>query len=362
MILAVMLAVLGCSRQAPPGYKIETVATGLQVPWQLAFAPDGRIFFTERRGDIRVIEADGKLALDPVITIPEVEHQGETGMTGLALHPNFARNHWLYVAYAYQPNATVRIVRYTEQDGKLTTPKTILDHIPGAFIHAGTALSFGPDGKLYATTGDTAKRNQAQDLDALQGKTLRLNDDGSIPNDNPFVGRAHARPEIWTYGNRNSQGIAWQPGTNVMWQAEHGPSGFDGPEGGDEINVIKKGANYGWPVIHHDMTHVGMESPKLLWTPAVAPSGCAFYDGSKLPQFRGNLFVACLKGETLMRLTIKGDRVVHQQRLITGYGRLRAVAEGPDGYLYFTTSNRDGRGAPRADDDKIFRIVPRSRS
>ena len=358
MILALLLAVVACSNRSSAGFKIETVATGLHVPWALAFAPDGRIFFTERRGDVRVIEKDGKLDPNPILTISEVAHRGETGMTGIALHPNFSKNHWLYLAYAYEPDATVRIVRYTEQSGKLTEPKTILDDIPGAFIHAGTALSFGPDGKLYATTGDTTKRNLAQDLEALQGKTLRLNDDGSIPPDNPFVGHAHARAEIWTYGNRNSQGIAWQPGTNAMWEAEHGPSGFDGPEGGDEINLMKKGANYGWPVIHHEMTHSGMESPKIVWTPAVAPSGCTFYDGTKLSQFNGNLFVACLKGEVLMRLTIQGDNVIHQERLITGYGRLRAVAEGPDGFLYFTTSNRDGRGSPTDDDDRILRIVP----
>jgi glucose/arabinose dehydrogenase len=362
LLAAILLIAAGCSPKEPPGpkWKIETVADHLHVPWELAFAPDGRIFFTERNGRVRVIGKDGKLLDDPAITVTDVENVGETGMTGLVLHPNFTKNHWVYIAYAYSPHATVRIVRYTEAANKLTNPEILLDDIPGYQIHAGTALSFGPDGKLYATTGDTAKRELAQDLTALQGKTLRLNDDGTVPSDNPFVGRKDARPEIWTYGNRNSQGIAWQPGTGQMWEAEHGPSGFDGPGGGDEINLIKKGANYGWPVVHHDMTHAGMESPKITWTPAVAPSGCAFYTGDKLPQFKGNLFVGCLAGKCLMRLTVDGDRITDQDKLITDLGRIRAVANGPDGCLYFTTSNRDGRGLPGPDDDRILKLVPDS--
>lgn len=276
---AILLAIaLACSApQKSTGFKIETVATGLHVPWAMAFAPDGRIFFTERPGNIRVIDKDGKLQASPVLTIPNVMHRGETGMTGIALHPDFAKNHWLYVAYAYEPDATVRIVRYTETNGKLSQEKTILDNIPGANIHAGTPLSFGPDGKLYAATGDTAERNLAQDLSQLPGKTLRLNDDGTVPSDNPFVGQKGARDEIWTYGNRNCQGIAWQPGTNQMWQTEHGPSGFDGPDGGDEINLIKRGGNFGWPVIHHEQSHEGMESPKLVWTPAKAEWLCVLF-------------------------------------------------------------------------------------
>jgi len=341
-----------------PDFKIETVASGLHVPWALAFGPDGRVFFTERPGNIRVIDKSGVLDPKPILTIPNVVHRQETGMTGIALHPDFAKNHWLYVAYAYEPEATVRIVRYTEANNQLTDEKVILDNIPGGFIHAGTALAFGPDGKLYATTGDTADRDKAQDLDALEGKTLRLNDDGSIPKDNPFVGNANARGEIWTYGNRNSQGIAWQPGTNQMWEVEHGPSGFDGPGGGDEVNLMTKGGNYGWPVVDHEESHEGMVSPKVLWTPAEAPSGCAFYDGAKIPQLKGNLFVACLKGENLMRLTVTGDNITAQEKIVTGLGRIRAVAEGLDGYLYFTTSNRDGRGYPRDNDDRIMRLVP----
>jgi glucose/arabinose dehydrogenase len=186
-----------------------------------------------------------------------------------------------------------------------------------------------------------------------------LNDDGTVPGDNPFVGRANARPEIWTYGNRNSQGIDFQPGTNLLFETEHGPSGFDGPGGGDEVNILERGKNYGWPVIHHRATHEGMESPLLEYTPACAPGSGMFYRGSAFPQFKGNFFFGCLRGTRIIRVTLDGRRVVSQENLLEGkYGRIRDVAEGPDGLIYFSTSNRDGRGSPASDDDRILRLVP----
>jgi len=196
-------------------------------------------------------------------------------------------------------------------------------------------------------------------LDSLGGKTLRLNDDGTVPQDNPFVNQPGARPEIWTYGNRNSQGFDWQPGTNLLFETEHGPSGFDGPGGGDEVNILERGKNYGWPVIHHTETKAGMQSPLLEYTPAVAPSGATFYRGSAFPDFHDNFFFACLRGECMIRVVLEGRRVVSQERLLNGqYGRLRDVTEGPEGAIYFCTSNRDGRGKPARDDDRILRLVP----
>jgi len=185
-----------------------------------------------------------------------------------------------------------------------------------------------------------------------------LNDDGTVPPDNPFVGQPNARPEIWTLGHRNSQGMDWQPGSNLMFQTEHGPSGFDGPGGGDEVNIVDKGKNYGWPTIHHTQSAAGLESPLLEYTPACAPASGSFYRGSVFPQFKGNFFFGCLRGERLIRVVLDGRRVVSQEDLVKNYGRIREVAEGPDGYLYFSTSNRDGRGKPAQDDDRILRLVP----
>src|SRR5213078_2792443 len=197
--------------------------------------------------------------------------------------------------------------------------------------------------------------------DSLAGKILRLNDDGSVPNDNPFVGRQDARPEIWAYGSRNSQGIDFQPGTNLLFETEHGPSGFDGPGGGDEVNIIERGKNYGWPAIHHRATQAGMESPLLEYTPACAPASGTFYRGSQFPQFKNNFFFGCLVGTRIIRVTLDGRRVVSQENLLEKkYGRIRDIAEGPDGFIYFYTSNRDGRGSPASDDDRILRLVPTS--
>jgi aldose sugar dehydrogenase len=196
-------------------------------------------------------------------------------------------------------------------------------------------------------------------LNSLAGKTLRLNDDGSIPPDNPFVNQQGARPEIWSLGHRNAQGIAWQPDTGLQFQTEHGPSGFDGPGGGDEVNIVEKGKNYGWPTVHHEQSRDGQESPILVYTPAAAPASAMFYRGSAFPQFRGNLFFGNLKGECIIRVVLDGKRVVSQERLIERtYGRIREVAEGPDGAIYFSTSNRDGRGSPAKDDDRILRLAP----
>jgi glucose/arabinose dehydrogenase len=344
---------------AAAGFRVETVVSKLEVPWSIVFAPDGRMLFTERPGRVRVFEK-GSLRPEPLAVITDVEHGSESGLMGLALHPNFAENHLLYLAYAYsQDGVRVRVVRFRETGAGLTDRKLIIEGIPAARYHAGTRLRFGPDGKLYVTTGDAAEKDLGQKLDTLAGKTLRLNDDGTVPPDNPFVGRPGVRPEIWTYGHRNAQGLDFQPGTGLMFQTEHGPSGFDGPGGGDEVNIVERGKNYGWAAIHHKESKEGMESPLLEYTPACAPASGAFYRGSALTKFKGNFFFGCLRGAGLQRVVLEGRRVLSEERLFENrYGRIRDVTEGPDGALYFSTSNRDGRGNPASDDDRIMRIVP----
>jgi glucose/arabinose dehydrogenase len=279
----------------------------------------------------------------------------------LSLHPQFASNHLLYLTYAYRggEDQLVRVVRYRETGAALVEPRVIIENIPAAQYHAGCRARFGPDGYLYVTTGDATERELGQRLDSLAGKTLRLKDDGGVPADNPFVGQKGARPEIWTYGHRNAQGIDWQPGTDLQFQTEHGPSGFDGPGGGDEVNIVERGKNYGWPAIHHRQARNAMESPLLEYTPAVAPASGMFYRGTAFPQFRGSFFFGALRGEALIRVAVDGRRVLSQERLLEKrYGRIREVAVGPDGAIYFSTSNRDGRGKPADNDDRILRLVP----
>jgi glucose/arabinose dehydrogenase len=372
--LCLALAALACTHP-PPGrgagevetsqltrssFKVETVIPNLEIVWSIVWAPDDRMIFTERPGRVRVYE-NGKLRQQPLFVVPDVEPKGESGLMSIALHPQFASNHLLYLSYAYKSGdgQRVRVARYREAPNGFTDRKAIIEDIPATYLHAGCRLRFGPDGKLYITTGDATQGELAQKLDSLAGKTLRLNDDGTVPSDNPFVGQANARPEIWTYGNRNSQGIDFQPGTNILWETEHGPSGFDGPGGGDEVNILERGKNYGWPVIHHRMTREGMEAPILEYTPACAPGSGMFYRGSTFPKFKGNFFFGCLRGERIIRVAANGRQVVSQENLLEGkYGRIRDVAEGPDGYIYFSTSNRDGRGSPAKDDDRILRIMP----
>ena len=373
VLLLITVVVLSCS-QAPPGrgageigessvspvsFRVETVVGNLQVPWAIAWTPDGRMLFTERAGRVRVLEK-GALRAQPLFTVSDVESTGESGLMDLSLHPQFVSNHWVYLTYAYKGNGQrVRVVRYRETGETLVDPKVIIEDLPAAQFHAGCRARFGPDGKLYVTTGDATDRELAQRLDSLAGKTLRLNDDGSVPADNPFAGRKDARPEIWSYGNRNAQGIAWQSGTNLLFETEHGPSGFDGPGGGDEVNIIERGKNYGWPVIHHRQTREGMESPLLEYTPACAPGSAMFYSGAAFSQFKNDFFFGCLRGERLIRVVLDGHRVVSQENLLEKkYGRIREVAHGPDGFIYFSTSNRDGRGTPANDDDRILRLVP----
>ncbi len=377
--LAILLSMLtfGCANALPTGgiedkviatadgvqFRVETVASGLEVPWAFAWLPNKDMLFTERPGRVRIIEG-GKLRTAPLFTVPDVEPSSESGLMDITLHPRFATNDLVYLAYAYDRDSKhVKVMRYKYAGGKFTEPKPVIEDIPGAPNHAGMRCRFGPDGKLYVTTGDATDWNAAQKLDSLAGKTLRLNDDGTVPQDNPFVNTPGARPEIWTYGHRNAQGLAWQPGSGLMFQTEHGPSFFEGKgSGGDEVNFVERGANLGWAEIHHTEKREGMISPLLEYSPACAPASGMFYNGSQFPIFKGNFFFGCLRGAKIIRVILDGRKVVRQENLLEGtLGRIREMEEGPDGYIYFSTSNRDGRGNAAKDDDKIMRLVPETK-
>lgn len=337
-------------------YIIEIVADNLYVPWSIAFTDPGRMLFTERNGSLRIIKNE-KLVIEPLKVFEEVSSKGEEGLMGLALDPEYKSNKFIYLSYAYPKDDVlkVKVVRYKDNDTELTDEKIIIDGLPAERYHAGCRLKFGPDGKLYITTGDAGKRELAQDVNSLYGKILRLNPDGTVPSDNPFPGNP-----VWSYGHRNSQGIDWYPGTEIMYSTEHGPSGFDGPGGGDEVNIIVKGGNYGWPVVSHKESADGMISPVLEYTPAIAPAAGMFYRSGKIKQFRDNFFFGCLRGSGIMRVIADENdprKIISSEKLKdVNFGRIREVTEGPDGAIYFSTSNRDGRGTVRDGDDKIYRI------
>lgn len=335
-------------------YRVEEVVRGLEVPWGIVFTSPTRMLVTERPGRIRVVE-NGTLREAPLHTFTEVSSSGEEGLMSLTLHPQYASNKWVYTAYAYEgaDGMRVDVVRFKDEGDSISDIIPIVRDIPAARFHAGCELAFGPDGKLYITTGDATDGELAQDLNSLAGKILRVNDDGSIPEGNPFP-----QSPIWSYGHRNPQGIAWNS-KGEMYETEHGPSGFDGPGGGDEVNKIVMGGNYGWPLVSHEKTKEGTVSPLLVFTPAEAPSSAMIYSGKLFPQFKDNLFFGALRGENLMRVSLGSqsgavgfERLFHEE-----YGRIREVIEGPDGAIYFATSNQDGRGSPAADDDRIFRIA-----
>ena len=339
------------------GLRVETFVSGLEVPWSMAFTSPQRLLVTERPGRIRVVER-GVLRPNSLAVLGDVEAAGESGAMGMTLAPDYEKSRLLYIAYAYDaPGGTrVRVARFRDEGLALSSRTVIIEGIPAAQYHAGCRLRFGPDGKLYVTTGDATRGPIAQDLKSLGGKTLRLNADGSIPADNPFPGSP-----VYSLGHRNSQGLDWDPKSGLLFQTEHGPSGFDGPGGGDEVNLVEAGKNYGWPLIHHRQVREGLVSPLLEYTPAVAPSGASFCLGGLLPSFGGDFFFATLRGERLIRVRLEpaDPRRVHEtEELFSGiYGRLRDVVSGPDGALYVATSNRDGRGRPHPGDDRILRVV-----
>ncbi|MEX1274622.1 MAG: PQQ-dependent sugar dehydrogenase [Bacteroidota bacterium] len=339
-------------------YRVETVLDNLEIPWSIAFDGDGNMYFTERPGRLQLLKKGEKKPL-LIASIKEVRHRGEGGLMGLALHPNFKINGFLYVSYTFdfRRGQSNKVVRFRLENGTLNDQKEILQYLPGSSVHNGCRLRFGPDGKLYITTGDAAERSIAQDLGSLGGKILRVNDDGSIPGDNP-----NPQSPVYAFGFRNPQGIDWHPVSRVLFETEHGPSGFDGPGGGDEVNIVEAGKNYGWPIIHHRETRSGMESPFLEYTPAIAPASGVFYKGTVFPGFNTNYFFGGLRGQRIQRLVVTEQpphRLIQQEAMLQGvFRRIREVTTGPDGYIYFSTSNRDGRATPFENDDRILRIVP----
>lgn len=318
---------------------IEIIAEDLQIPWEIAFLPDGDILVTERPGKLLRIGDDRQ-----AIEVSGVRHVGEGGLMGLALHPDFEDNHLIYLYLTSQEgNRTVnRVERYKLEGNTLSGRQVIIEGIPGSAIHDGGRIEFGPDGMLYIGTGDAGNENSAQDRNSLAGKILRINDDGSIPSDNPF-GNA-----VYSYGHRNVQGLTWD-NEDRLWATEHGPSGA--LTGYDELNLIERGQNYGWPLIRGDQQRNGMISPKIqsggneTW----APGDAEFVNGS--------IFFSGLRGATLYEAKLSNTEVSDIVRhLANEYGRLRAVRLGPDGGLYITTSNTDGRGNTKDGDDKIIRL------
>lgn len=356
--------------------EVETVAENLNIPWAIDFAPDGRIFFTERsggeqtgttrQGTVRIIE-NGNLLPDPALVLTVERREG--GVLGLALDPNFEENHFVYIYYTkksaplpkdFLADTFNRLSRFTESDNKLHDEHVLIDRIPGSHTHDGGRIQFGPDGKLYATTGDVGVPEMAQDLNSLGGKILRINPDGSIPDDNPFE-----NSPIFSYGNRNPQGIDWDKSTGKLVSSEHGPSGEFGWQGRDEINVIYSGGNYGWPHVSGDLEDQQYVNPifqtgqETTW----APSGASFYNSETFPAWDGKFFVATLYAKHLriFDLDLEEDKVISTEILLKdSFGRLRDVVQGPDGNLYVLTSNTDGRGIPTPNDDRILKIIPKS--
>ncbi len=320
----------------------EIVADNLHIPWEIVFLPDGDLLVTERPGILKRIGDNER-----VYIIEGVKHIGEGGLLGMALHPRFSENQWMYLYFTTKNDEGLinRVERYRFAGDRLTEKTAIIDNIPGAAYHDGGRIAFGPDGYLYITTGDAGKNNLAQDVNSLAGKILRLKDDGLIPSDNPF-GNA-----VYSYGHRNSQGLVWDD-KGQLWATEHGRSGI--LSGLDELNLIKKGKNYGWSVIQGDETKANMESPITQSGPdeTWAPAGATFWNGS--------VFFGGLRGEALYEANVINERNVSiKVHFRKEFGRIRAVVLGPDGYLYITTSNSDSRGVPKANDDKVIRIDPR---
>jgi glucose/arabinose dehydrogenase len=340
-------------------YRIEVVADGLSTPWGMTFLPDGRLLVSERPGTVRVLEL-GKPLAAPITGTPAVWAQQDGGLLDIAIHPNFAANGWIYLAYCEpgpSPTSTTKIVRGKIAGGRWVEQQTIFQSPANLYVadntHFGSRFLFDTSGHLFFTIGDRGTMADAQSLANPNGKIHRVLDDGTVPPDNPFVKTPGALGTIWSYGNRNPQGLAWHPVTGELWSTEHGP------RGGDELNVIEPGHNYGWPAITYGINYDGtpitdkttapsLEQPIVYWTPSVAPSGIAFYTGDRFAGWKQDLFVAMLLGNELRRLTLNGHAVTHQETIFKGFGRVRHVLTGPDGLLYVALN----------DPGRIVRLVP----
>ncbi|WGF87641.1 PQQ-dependent sugar dehydrogenase [Marinivivus vitaminiproducens] len=330
------------------------LADGLDQPWGLAFLPDGGMLITEVTGQIRLWTPEG-LVEAPLAGVPEVYARGQGGLLDIALHPGFAANRLVYISYAAprEEGATTKVAR-----GRLSDDRSALEDLEVVFeagpplsggSHFGSRVRFGPDGLLYVTVGERNQRDNAQTLGNDWGKVHRMRDDGTAPEDNPFVGREDARPTIYTWGNRNAQGLAVHPETGAIWLHEHGP------RGGDEVNIVQAGQNYGWPVVTFGREYYGpaisdatsapgMVDPLHVWVPSIAPSGMAFYEGDAFPDWRGDILLGALTGQALVVLSVEGETIVGEERLFEGeIGRVREVKLGPDGLVYLLTDSSDGQ-------------------
>jgi glucose/arabinose dehydrogenase len=335
--------------------EVQTIATGLVNPWSLAFLPDGRMLVTERPGRMRLVSAEGQLS-PPLKGVPEVRASGQGGLLDVILDRSFAQNGSIYFCFSERGDGggrtAVARAKLDDGNGRLDDVKIIFrqDGPLSSGNHYGCRIVQASDGNLFVTLGEHfAYRNEAQNLGNHLGKLIRIAPDGSAPNDNPFVGRADARPEIWSYGHRNAQGLAINPATGELWETEHGP------RGGDEVNIIGKGKNYGWPVvgygidysgakIHDSTARPGMEQPIKYWVPSIAPSGMLFYTAKLFPKWRGSLFTGALAGRMLVRLSLDGNTVTGEERLLQNLNeRIRDVRQGPDGALWLLTDSSAGR-------------------
>jgi aldose sugar dehydrogenase len=353
-----LLILLLCSAFAPAHAtepKLVSVARGLANPWAVAFLPDGRFLVTERAGRLRLVERDGRLG-EAVAGLPAVDAGGQCGLLDVALDPKFADNarvYWSYTEAGEGGNSTA-VARGTLQGNRLADVQVIFRQLPkvSSTLHCGSRLVFAPDGRLFVVLGDRfSRKDDAQTLDNHLGKVVRIEADGKVPVDNPFVATPGAKPEIWSLGHRNMQGAALHPGTGELWASEHGP------QGGDELNRVLAGRNYGWPLLTFGRnygigTRIGEEGPKpgfeqplKVWLPvSVAPSGMSFLTSDRYPGWQGNLFLGTLRGQSLIRLEIDGSSVVKEERLLgSANARIRDVRQGPDGYLYVLTDSADGQ-------------------
>ena len=334
-------------------FRISTLLTGLENPWSVAFLPDGRMLITERAGRLRLVGADFKLDPKPIEGLPEVVSHGQGGLFDVVLHPQYAQNAWIYWAYnAPGPGGWgTALARGKLQGQRMTDVQVLFSMQPKtrSGFHFGGRIVFDQAGFVYLTLGDRGDKDRAQKMDDHAGSVIRLHDDGRVPANNPFVKRAGAFAEKWTLGHRNMQGAALHPQTGELWTHEHGP------QGGDELNVMRAGLNYGWPVITYGVNYglgtkigEGQEKPGMVqalkvWVPSIAPSGMAFVSGSQFPQWQGSLLIGALRGQMLVRLTLDGEKVVSEERLFQGRpGRIRDVRMGPDGLVYLLTDDVQG--------------------
>ncbi len=333
-------------------FRVVTLVAGLENPWSMAFLPDGRMLVTERDGRMRLVSQDFKLDAQSVEGLPEVVARGQGGLFDVVLHPDYPSNGWIYWSYN-APGAGgwgTAMARGKLQGKRMTEVQVLFSMLPKTRTaqHFGGRIVFDKSHHVYLTLGDRGEKERAQRLEDHAGSVIRLHDDGRVPADNPFSGRAGAKPEKWTMGSRNLQGAALQPGTGVLWTHEHGP------QGGDEVNVMRAGRNYGWPVITYGVNYgfgtaigegtakAGLEQPLKVWVPSIGPSGMAFVDSPRFPAWQGNLLVGALRGQMLVRLELRGEAVVREERLLEGeLGRIRDVRVAPDGFIYLLTDNSD---------------------